>query len=124
MAKTLYERLGEIEGIRKLVDDVVDLHMINPIVGPRFAPYADDPEKLAVIKNHTVNFFCMGSGGPQTYAGRDMPTTHKGMNISEHEYIEVVDDIMIALDKNNRGEEEKKDVLAILYSLKDGIIRV
>ena len=124
MAQTLYERLGEIEGIRKLVDDVVDLHRLNPIVGPRFAPYADTPEKLAVIKNHTVNFFCMGSGGPQTYTGRDMPTTHKGMNISEQEYMEVVDDIMIALDKNNRGEEEKKDVLAILYSLKDGIIRV
>jgi len=123
MSKSLYERLGEIKGITKLVDDVVELHMLNPIVAPRFAPYAEDPEKLAVIKNHTVNFFCMGSGGPQSYGGRDMPTTHKGMNISEQEYMAVMDDIMQALDKNNRGEEEKKDVLAILYSLKEGIIR-
>jgi hemoglobin len=36
----------------------------------------------------------------------------------------VVDDILAAMDKNNYGEEEKKDVLAILYSLKEGIIRV
>ena len=123
MSKTLYERLGEIDGITKLVDDVVELHMLNPVVAPRFTPYAEDPDKLAVIKNHTVNFFCMGSGGPQTYEGRDMPTTHKGMNISEQEYMAVTDDIMQALEKNNRGEEEKKDVLAILYSLKEGIIR-
>ena len=124
MKKTLYERLGEKEGIAKLVDDVVDLHMTNPIVGPRFVPYADDPERLAVIKKHTVDFFCMGSGGPQEYGGRDMPTTHRGMNISEQEYLAVVDDILQALDKNNRDEEDKKDVLAILYSLKEGIIRV
>ena len=124
MKKTLYERLGEKEGIAKLVDDVVDLHMTNPIVGPRFEPYADDPERLAVIKKHTVDFFCMGSGGPQEYGGRDMPTTHRGMNISEQEYLAVVDDILQAMDKNNREEEDKKDVLAILYSLKEGIIRV
>lgn len=123
MSKTLYERLGGINGITKLVDDVVDLHMLNPVIAPRFTPYAEDLDKLAVIKNHTVNFFCMGSGGPQTYEGRDMPTTHKGMNISEQEYLAVIDDIMQALEKNDRGEEEKKDVLAILYSLKEGIIR-
>ena len=123
MSKSLYERLGKIEGITKLVDDVVELHMLNPMATPRFAPYAEDLEKLAVIKNHTVNFFCMGSGGPQSYEGRDISTTYKGMNISEQEYMAVMDDIMQALDKNNRGEEEKKEVLAILYSLKEGIIR-
>ena len=124
MTKTLYQRLGEIEGITKLVDDVVALHMINPVVAPRFAPYADDLERLAIIKKHTVDFFCAGSGGPQSYSGRDMPTIHKGMNISEQEYMAVIDDILQALDKNNRGEEEKKDVLAILYSLKEGILRM
>ena len=46
------------------------------------------------------------------------------MNISEQEYIEVMDDIMAALDKNGIEEEAKKDVIAILYSLKDDIIRV
>ena len=124
MNKTLYERLGEIKGITKLVDDVVDIHMINPSVSPRFLPLKEKPAQLAVIKQHTVNFFCAGSGGPQTYGGRDMVSTHKGMNISEQEFLAVIDDIMEAMEKNSMGEEEKKDVLAILYSLKEQVIRL
>ncbi len=124
MKKTLYERLGEFEGITQLVDDVVDIHMSNPTVSPRFIPLLENSEQLTMIKHHTVNFFCAGSGGPQSYAGRDMATTHKGMNISEQEFLAVIDDIMAAMDKNNLGEEEKKDVLAILYSLKEQVIRL
>ena len=124
MKKTLYERLGEFEGITQLVDDVVDIHMDNPTVSPRFLPLKETPKVLTMIKQHTVNFFCAGSGGPQSYGGRDMMTTHKGMNISEQEFLGVIDDIMEAMDKNNLGEEEKKDVLAILYSLKEQVIRL
>lgn len=53
-----------------------------------------------------------------------MPTAHKGMNISEQEYLAVMDDIVGAMEKNGVGEDTKKDVLAILYSLKGGIIRL
>ena len=53
-----------------------------------------------------------------------MLTTHKGMNISEQEFIAVVDDIMWALDKHAMADDTKKDVLSILYSLKGEIIRV
>lgn len=44
------------------------------------------------------------------------------MNISASEYMYVIDDIFLALDKNNMTEETKKDVLAILWSLKGMII--
>jgi|TARA_R110002033_G_C3702071_1_gene220891 hemoglobin len=84
----------------------------------------DQPDRLKLIKHHTVHFFCAGAGGPQEYKGRDMVTTHKGMNISEQEYLAVMDDILEAMDKNKYGDEEKKDVLAILYSLKGGVIRL
>lgn len=124
MNKTLYERLGKINGITQLVDDVVDIHMTNPSVSPRFLPLKEKPEQLSMIKQHTVNFFCAGSGGPQTYGGRDMVATHSGMNISEQEFLAVIDDIMEAMDKNNLGDDEKKDVLAILYSLKEQVIRL
>jgi len=120
--KTLFERLGSTEGITSLVDEVVEAHMNNPAISARFLPYAEQPENLATIKKHTIDFFVMGSGGPQNYSGRDMPTTHKGMNISPAEYMHVVDDIMSVLDKRNTDEDSKKDVLAILWSLKGMII--
>ena len=51
-----------------------------------------------------------------------MVSAHKGMNISHAEYMHVVDDIFAALDKNAIDENTKKDVLAILWSLKGMII--
>ena len=119
---TLYERLGGEEGIITIVDDVVEAHMNNPNVSARFLPYKERPEHLAQVKKHTVNFFCAGSGGPQQYGGRDMTTTHRGMNINATEYMHVIDDVMGVLDKHNKSEETKKDVLAIFYSLKDQIM--
>jgi hemoglobin len=53
-----------------------------------------------------------------------MPDTHRGMNISEQEYMAVVDDILVTLDKHKVDDQTRKDVLAIVYSLKDEIIRV
>ncbi len=122
MSRILFERLGGTKGITSIVDDVVEAHMANPSIGARFLPYKQQPEKLAVIKKHTVDFFSAGSGGPVSYTGRDMSTTHKGMNISPAEYMHVVDDILQVLDSHNIDEESKKDVLSILWSLKGMII--
>ena len=122
MTKILFDRLGGTPGITTIVNDVVEAHMNNPAISARFLPYKEQPERLAVIKQHTIDFFSAGSGGPVTYGGRDMPTTHKGMNINPTEYMHVVDDILQVLDKHNADDESKKDVLAILWSLKDMII--
>jgi hemoglobin len=69
-------------------------------------------------------FFCAGAGGPERYTGKDMLAAHKGMNISEQEYLAVMDDIVGALAKNGIDEPTKGEVVAILYSLKGSIIRV
>ena len=122
MSKTLFERLGGRKGISAIVDDTVDNHMNNPHVNARFLPFKEKPEQLAVIKNHTIDFFVAGSGGPNNYKGKDMVTAHTGMNISPAEYMHVVDDIFMALNKNNIDEDSKKDVLSILWSLKDMMI--
>lgn len=119
---TLFERLGGTQGITMIVDDVIEAHMNNPAIKARFIPYKDQPERMAAIRQHTIDFFSAGSGGPVTYTGRDMPATHKGMNISPAEYMCVIDDILLVLDKHKMDEESKKDVLAILWSLKDMII--
>ncbi|MHB8890382.1 MAG: globin family protein [Acidobacteriaceae bacterium] len=44
------------------------------------------------------------------------------MNISEAEYMAVVDDIMSVMEKHGIGESARKDVLAITYALKGEII--
>jgi len=120
--KTLFEKLGGTAGIVAIVDDVVENHMNNPAISARFLQLKDEPDRLAVIKKHTIEFFSAGSGGPAEYKGRDMVPTHTGMNISEAEYMHTMDDIMLALEKHQIDVESKKEVLAILWSLKGRII--
>ncbi|TDD97462.1 group I truncated hemoglobin [Flavobacterium cellulosilyticum] len=122
--QSLFERLGAVDGITAIVDDVVEAHFSNPDIKARFLPLKSDPTHFAEVRQHLINFFIMGSGGPQNYSGKDMHTAHVGMNISQGEYMSTIDDIMGALDKNNIDEQSKKDVLAILYSLKSQMVGV
>lgn len=122
--KSLYKRLGGAKGIAAIVDDIVDAHMNNPAVKARFLPLKDDPKHFAEVRQHLINFLASGSGGPEQYTGMDMLAAHRGMNINEGEYMNVIDDILSALDRHKIDEQTKKDVLAIAYSLKGQIIRV
>ncbi len=121
---SLYERLGQSEGIASIVDDIVAAHMRNAAIKARFLPYAEDPERLAAVKSRLCSFLEAGSGGPAEYDGRTMAEAHRGMNIDEAEYVAAVDDILAVLDKHAVDEQTRKDVLAIAYSLKSEIVRV
>jgi hemoglobin len=117
--ESLYERLGGTEGITKIASDTVDLHLDNPRIAPR---YAD--KDVAALKNGAATFFIAGTGGPNVYQGKDMLATHKGMNIDDAEFNAVLDDILIALDRNGVAQREKEEVLFVLYSMKPEIVRV
>ena len=116
---SLYNRLGGETKIRAIATDIFDNHARNPAINARYV----DSDRDRVIQVVT-EFICAGSGGPQKYTGKDMLTTHRGMNINEREYLAVIDDIMEALDKNGVGEQEKQELLMIAYSLKSEILHV
>jgi len=117
--QSLYERLGGENKIQAIATSKFDNHTKNPAVNARYK----DSDKDRVVKVVT-EFICAGTGGPQEYTGKDMLTTHRGMNISATEYLAVVDDIMDALDSNGVGDQEKQEVLMIAYSLKGEIMHV
>jgi hemoglobin len=117
---TLFERLGGAEKIRAIVDDMIDAHLKNPIVQVRFANVKD----METARRHAFEFFAAGTGGPFTYTGRDLRSAHTGMNVSEQEYIAVVDDVLSTLQRHGVGEREQQEVLHTLYGLKGEIIRI
>jgi len=119
MEATLYERLGGTEGTTQIASDVVDNHLSNPRIAPRFAG-----KEVAMLKNGAATFFTAGTGGPDVYKGKDMLTTHAGMNIDHAEFMAVLDDALAALEKNNVGQREKEEVLYVLYSMRSQIVRV
>jgi hemoglobin len=116
---TLYDRLGRQDGITRITRTLIDNHMANPLVSIRYA--GSDMKK---VEQRVIEFFCAGAGGPQSYTGKDMLTTHKGMNISEQEFVAVIDDAMAALESNSIDAATRSDVLAILWSLKGEVVRV
>lgn len=123
-AASLFDRLGGSSGIRAIVDDIVARHMENPVIQARFRPYLETPDKIEVVKKHTCAFLEAGSGGRAQYAGRPMKAAHRGMNISEAEFMAALDDILAALSKRGVDEHSQREVLAIAYSLKGDILHV
>jgi hemoglobin len=119
MTNSLYERLGGTEGITRIANDIVDLHIINPMIAPRFIE--SDPDEL---KNAAATFFIAGTGGPSVYQGKDMLAAHKGMNISAAEFMAVLDDALEALSKNDIAQREQEEVLFVLYSMRSDIVLV
>jgi hemoglobin len=119
MSSSLYERLGGTEGITQIASDLVDIHLANPRIAPRYVN-----SDIAAVKNGAATFFISGTGGPSVYKGKDMLATHKGMNIDCDEFIAVLDDALEALQKNNIGQREQEEVLFIFYSMKSDIVLV
>jgi hemoglobin len=74
------------------------------------------------LKKVAAEFFISGSGGPNVYEGKDMVAAHKNMNISNDEFMAVLDDTMAALEKNNVGQREREEVIYILLSLKGDVV--
>jgi hemoglobin len=115
----LYERLGGTAGITAIADDLIDIHLRNPRIAPRYVG-----SDVAAVKHAAATFFIAGTGGPNVYEGKDMLTAHTGMNIDDAEFVAVLDDAMAALEKNGIGQREKEEVLFILYGMKPEIVHV
>lgn len=116
--RSLYERLGGETGVRKIGNDILDKNLNNPRIGHYF--HKVDMDKL---KQLVFEFFSMGLGGPHKYSGRDMLTAHAGLNISETDFEIANDDTINALKENGVGEKEIDEVISILNSMKQDVIK-
>lgn len=117
--KSLYERLGGELGVRKIVNDVLDKNYSNPLIGYHFKII-----DMVKLKQLVFEFFSMGTGGPHTYTGRDMRSSHAALKINEDEWASGTEDMEWALDKNGIGQEDKDVVIAILESFKGDIVKI
>jgi len=116
---SLFERIGGRAGLEKIVPDIVQLHLENPICGERFRAAKKSPADLTRL---AIEFFATGLSGLATYDGLSMPDAHAGMGITDAEYVAVLDDILAALQSHNIGQQEQAELLYIAYGMKSEII--
>lgn len=114
---SLYERLGGKLAIEKVVDQFVANVAADDRINKRFAN-TDIPQ----FKKHLVDQICEATGGPCEYTGRDMVTTHKGMNITKEEFNWTGGHLAAALDTYDVPEREKRELLTAIGSMEPQIV--
>ena len=117
---SLYKRLGGREGIALVVGDFVGNMAADPRVNERFKEMK--PADVERLKSNIADQICDAAGGPCSYLGRDMKTTHRGMKVSEAEWNATVENLNKALDKHNVGPKERQELLALLGPMKGDIV--
>jgi hemoglobin len=115
--KTLYERLGGKDAITAVVEDFVGNVGADSRINQRFAN-TDIPK----LKTLLVEQICQATGGPCTYTGRDMKTTHKGMNLTDADFNALVEDLKKSLDKFKVPDKEQGELLSALGGMKGDIV--
>ncbi|MGB0910280.1 MAG: group I truncated hemoglobin, partial [Nitrospirales bacterium] len=116
---SLYDRLGQKPAITAVVDEFVGNVAKDNRINSRFAT-TDIPR----LKGHLVDQVCMATGGPCTYTGRDMVTTHKGMQISNADFSALVEDLIAALNTFKVPQAEQKELLGLLGPMKPDIVEI
>jgi hemoglobin len=120
---SLYDRLGGKKAIDLVVNDFIDTvgndqRIQNPKVSERMANIDIDR-----LKGLVADQVCMAAGGPCEYKGRDMISTHLGLDITNVEFDYVVDDLVKTLDKYKVPEREKQELLALLAPMRADIVQ-
>ena len=115
----LYNRLGGKPAIVKVIDEFVGNVAKDDRVNGRFAT-TDIPR----FKGHMVDQVCAATGGPCTYTGRDMVTTHKGMRITNAEFSAIVENLVTALNTLNVPKVEQQELLGLLGPMKSDIVEI
>lgn len=120
MGESLYKRLGGYDVIAGIVHEL-------------FARMKEDPQfqRFAMgrsLNSHNrarqllVDQLCELAGGPCIYIGRDMKTSHEGLNINEQEWQANMRYASAALDKFRISPKEQHEFLALFEQYKNDIV--
>jgi len=117
--KSLYERLGGYDVIAAFVTDYINLIRADPQFARFGAGRGSDKKKRDLQLN--IDYMCKVTGGTNYYLGRDMKTTHTGLNINGPEWQANMRYMTEALERHAVPLKEKEEVLAIVDSMKRDI---
>jgi hemoglobin len=117
---TPYKRLGGYDAIAAVTDDFIG-RLVGDAQFTRFSA-GHSTDSLKRVRQLIVDQLCAATGGPCVYIGRDMKTTHAGLNITEKDWDASVKHLVASLDKFSVPAKEKDDTLAVVSTLKKDIV--
>lgn len=120
--ETPYKRLGGYDAIAAFVDDIFVGSATNKRLSRFFVGMGAYTKKRT--KQRVVELLCAATGGPCLYTGRDLRTTHMGLNITENDWQIAVNIIGETLAKFDVSEQEKGEIFAALSGIKNDIVGI
>jgi hemoglobin len=121
-AKTLYERLGGYDAVSAVANDLLPRLQADSRLGRFWENRGEDG--IAREKQLLIDFLCSSAGGPMYYTGRDMKTSHVGMQVSEGDWSAFMAHVEAALDALSVPEPERGEVVAFIQSTQADIVEV
>ena len=115
--QTLYSRLGEREGIEKLITRLHAQHLKNK----QIAHFFKDILEEAFINNVT-DFLAANAGGGGEYNGRTMDEVHKNLGITHADFLSAGGDVQNVMKELGYGENEIQESVCFLVSFVPAVV--
>lgn len=119
MGSSLYDRLGGGTAIAAVVDDFVARCADDDRINRKFGR-TDIPR----LKKMLVDQVSEATGGPDTYAGREMKEAHNGMGVTAGEFDALVEDLVASLDHFDVSNPEQEELLGLLGPMRGDIVEI
>jgi len=120
---SLYERVGGVNGMAMLMDDVIDRAYVDPVfVANRSIHQAHMRFPKPIYKYHATALACMAAGGPCKYTGRSPKEAHQHLQITEVEWQALIKIFHDSMDSFKVPPKEQAEVIAILESAKGDVV--
>ena len=119
MERSLYERLGGVDGITAAIRAVEDRSLKDDRISQKFARTNQDR-----LTKELIDKLCDITGGPCTYTGRDMRAAHANMGLTNGEFDAFMEDLVAVLDGFKVGKADQEELLSLLRPMRDDIVEV
>ena len=115
----LFDALGGLPGIARLVDDLVPRLAADPRIGPSFKD-----TNLRELNKQLGDQFCVVAGGPCRYEGGSMKEAHAPLRIDKADFNRLVELLQDAMDARAIPFADQNRLLARLAPMHRDVITV
>ena len=115
--RSLYDRLGGSESISEIITVLYRRLWADPRIGGFWKGHSNDSKAKEI--SAVIEFVCQATGGPTTYWGRDMRTSHEGLVINERDWAVFSKIATEAMRECGVPEKERDEVLTFFDSFKE-----